>query len=109
MKTLEDFMEKNKPKKRKSIIENFKDDVLILHKEGYSVEQIQEFLKINNLSTSIGNIYYFIKKQIDQADKKDSKNFSLKQKENVEEVLSDDEPLTIANMRRKLKERNKDK
>ena len=61
MKTLEDFMKKNKPNKRKSIIENFKDDVLILHKEGYSVEQIQESLKINNLSTSVGNIYYFIK------------------------------------------------
>jgi len=108
MKVLNSFMKKNKPAKRKSVMKSYRDEILKLFDEDYSVNQIQDFLKLCGVETSIGNIYYFIKTQ---KKSKGGKNFSLQTNEensgdnNDTEVQNEDEEVTLTSMRRILKAR----
>jgi len=61
--TIEKFAEKNKPAKRKSVLKSYRDEILKLFEDDYSVNQIQDFLKTNGVETTKRNIYYFIKKE----------------------------------------------
>ena len=61
--TIDKFKKTNKPAKRTSALKSYKDEILKLYDDNYSVTQIQEFLKTNGVETTGRNIYYFIKKE----------------------------------------------
>jgi len=56
---LESFKKKVN-KKRKSTLEEFKDDIFELHVEGYSLQTISDYLKTKDIKTCISNISRFI-------------------------------------------------
>ena len=62
MKTLESFMKNCKPNKRVSCLSNFKDEIMSLYFENYTVQQILEFLKSNKVQISRAALYNFINK-----------------------------------------------
>jgi len=74
MKTLDSFTRKIKPNRRKSKLVKFEKEIHELYKNGYQVEQIQEFLKKNEIQVSLSYIWRFLKlnKNLDK------KSFSLK-------------------------------
>jgi hypothetical protein len=43
------------------------NEINILHKSDFRVEQIQEFLKSNDLKVSRSNVYFFINRHINSA------------------------------------------
>jgi len=62
MKTLESFMKNCKPNKRVSCLSTFKDEIMSLYFENYTVQQILEFLKSNKVKISRAGLYNFINK-----------------------------------------------
>jgi len=61
MKTLESFVKKIEPKRRKSKLAKFEKEIKELYNKGYRVEQIQEFLKLNGVSADRSYIFKFLK------------------------------------------------
>ena len=68
--TLEEFMKNNQPQKNRSKMKSFRDEILKLKKSDYTVQQIQDFLKDNNVETSTRNIHYYIAREL----RKETKN-----------------------------------
>jgi len=60
MKTLESFKKSNKAKKRVSKLLNYKDEIMDLYFENYTIEQILEFLKNNKVQISRAALYNYI-------------------------------------------------
>jgi len=74
MKTLDSFIKKTPPKKRVSQLKPFTNEILELYKQGYQVEQIQNFLAKNGVKKKPITIYKFLKNNKNQ----EAKNFSIK-------------------------------
>lgn len=55
-----EFMQNNPARKRVSILEPFRTEILKLKDAGYSVPQILEFLKVNNIEVSKTALISFI-------------------------------------------------
>lgn len=64
MKALEKFKAQSPPKRRVSKIQNFKNEVLELYNDNYSIEQIQDFLLQNDVKISTRRIYQFLKQNL---------------------------------------------
>lgn len=62
--TLEEFKKKNIPGKRKSVISQFRDEVLQLKSDGYTTKQIQKYLYDNNVETGLRNVHYYIAREL---------------------------------------------
>jgi hypothetical protein len=62
MKTLESFKIANKPTKRVSKLLTYKNEIMNLYFEHYTIEQILDFLKINKVKISKAALYNFINK-----------------------------------------------
>lgn len=62
MKTLEQFCKQNKPKRRQHKLEAFKDEILQLYNESYTIEQIQAYLETQRITASRSHVYSYIKK-----------------------------------------------
>ena len=89
MKSLDDFLKNNKPLRRVSKLENFKDEILKLYEKNFSVEQIIEFLQKNKVETTKWNLYKYLQKnKIKIGDSNVKKIFPSKIKKN--EITSDD-------------------
>jgi len=97
MQTLDDFLKKNEPLKRVSKLLKFEQEILQLHLKDFKIEQIQEFLKKNDVDISTRRIYEFIKKnknQINSSKKstllqiQDPTNNSKKQKNTKDKSLN---------------------
>ena len=78
---LEEFLKRKKPQKRKSKLFNFRDEILILKKEGFTFKDIQEFLELNGIKSSINNIYFFYKRELAKEKDKDIENDFAGEKE----------------------------
>lgn len=63
MKPLENFFIKNPPKKRVSKLKKYENEIMEMYEKNYKVEQIQEFLKTQNVEISVIGIYKFLQKQ----------------------------------------------
>lgn len=64
---LEDFMKKNKPLKKVSVLEPFQAEIKTLLKNDYTQEQILEFLKLSkNIQVSRQSLSKFLKKNLDK-------------------------------------------
>lgn len=63
MKPLENFFIKNPPKKRVSKLKKYENEIMEMYEKNYKVEQIQEFLKTQNVEISIAGIYKFLERQ----------------------------------------------
>lgn len=63
MKTLEKFKSKNLPEKRVSQLENFRDEIFELYEENYTVEQIVDFLQMQNVHVTVWGLYKFLGKK----------------------------------------------
>jgi len=62
MKKLEEFKKKIKPMQRKSILDEFFNEINDLLKDGYSIRQIYQYLKeYENLSISEQTLYKFVR------------------------------------------------
>ncbi len=62
--TLEEFKKTNIPRKRKSVISQFRDEVLQLKSDGYTIKQIQKYLCSNNVETCLRNVQYYIAREL---------------------------------------------
>ena len=62
MKTLSSFRKENTARRRKSKIDKFKKDVIFLKNDFFSVKQILNFLKINDIEITRQALYKFLKK-----------------------------------------------
>jgi len=62
MKPLENFLKKNPPQKRVSKLKEYENEIMEMHKKNYKIEQIQEFLKTQDVQISIAAIYKFFQK-----------------------------------------------
>jgi len=101
MKALDDFLKKVEPKKRKSKLIKFRDEILKLFENDYTVQQIQFFLKKQKVETSIPNIYKFIKKQQEV-----KKNFPLqKSGEMSNEPIKVDKEMNFSEFRQKFQQK----
>ena len=56
-----EFMKTHPVRKRASILEPFKDEILKLKRAGYSIRQIVEFLELNNVTISSNALNSFVK------------------------------------------------
>lgn len=79
MKTLEDFMHKHPPNRRQSKLKPFQHEILEMYNQGYKVEQIQEWLKLNKITVSVRAINKF-KQNLN------SKNSSLKNPKKIKKT-----------------------
>ena len=61
MKTLDQWCKTNHPQRRKSKLEDFHAEITELYSRGYQIEQIQLFLKSQNIEVSIRYIRKYIK------------------------------------------------
>lgn len=103
MKILEDFKSREPPKKRVSQLKKFQNEVKELHELDYTVEQIQDFLKLQKIKISTRRIYQFIKSKKNLS----NKNFSLQTPDrNTVEKKSDEQEdeITFKNFRNILKQ-----
>lgn len=62
MKILEQFCKTNDPKRRKSRLDAYHDEITELYDRGYQIEQIQDFLKSQKVNVSQSNLYKFLSK-----------------------------------------------
>lgn len=62
MKSLEDFLKNETPKRKVSKLKELENEIVQLYNQGYQVEQIQKFLSENKISTERSNVYKFLKK-----------------------------------------------
>ena len=61
MKTLDQWCKTNHPQRRKSKLEDFHAEITELYSRGYQIEQIQLFLKSQNIEVSVRYIRKYIK------------------------------------------------
>ena len=61
MKTLESFTKKVEPKRRTSKLKKYENEIKKLYIQGYRVEQIQDFLKLNGVSADRSYVFKFLK------------------------------------------------
>ena len=59
--SVEKFITEQEEKGRRSKLEPFKTDILLLKQKGFSQKQIQQFLKENGLKVGLTTINWFIK------------------------------------------------
>jgi len=78
---LEEFLKLNKPQKRKSKFFRFRDEILILKKEGFTLKKIQEFLELNGIKSDLANLSRFIKRELAKEKDKDIENDFAGEKE----------------------------
>jgi len=62
MKTLNSFRKENTARRRKSKIDKFRKDVIFLKNNYFSIKQILNFLKINDIEITRQALYKFLKK-----------------------------------------------
>lgn len=62
MKPLEKFKANSPPKRRVSKLKTIQNEVQDLYNSGYQVEQIQEFVKSQNINVSLSTIKRFLSK-----------------------------------------------
>ena len=87
--TLEEF-KSNKKKKKVSLLDKFKDEILELYNDGYSQETIVEFLKSKKIKTTRQNVSRYLKKTTQQLQKK--KTIESKEiKEKVIKIAQEDD------------------
>lgn len=58
--SVQDFMAQQKPAGRRSKLEPFKKDILLLAAKGYTLDQILEFLNKNNMQVSKTALHHFV-------------------------------------------------
>lgn len=61
MKTLEQFCNQNEPKRRKSKLDAYYDEITELYDRGYQIEQIRDFLKSQKIDISVRGIRKYLK------------------------------------------------
>lgn len=61
MKTLDQWCKQNEPKRRKSKLNAFDDEIIELYNKGYQIEQIQDFLKSQKIIVSVRGIRKYLK------------------------------------------------
>ena len=59
--SVEEFITEQEEKGRRSKLEPFKTDILLLKQKGFSQKQIQQFLMENGLKVGLTTINWFIK------------------------------------------------
>ncbi len=59
--SVEEFITEQEEKGRRTKLEPFKTDILLLKQKGFSQKQIQHFLKANGLEVGLTTINWFIK------------------------------------------------
>ena len=62
---LDEFMKQQPPKKARTILAPFLDDILTLKKEGYTEAVILEYLTENGVKTSQQNLNRFLRRQME--------------------------------------------
>lgn len=72
--SVKDFISRQEENGRRSKLEPFKSDILLLKQKGFSQKQIQQFLKENGLEVGLTTINWFVKtrsrtEQINQPEK----------------------------------------
>ncbi len=76
MTKLEKFMSRTEPKKSTTKLITALDDILVLKEQGYTLEQVQVYLKDEfKINTSLSNLSSFLKRQtfVNQVTKNDVK------------------------------------
>ena len=61
-----EFMETHKQAGKNSKLEPYRDDILLLKKEGYTQQQIIDFLKLNGVSVGMTTLNWFIRSRAGQ-------------------------------------------
>lgn len=56
-----EFMATHKQAGKNSKLEPYRDDILLLKKEGYTQQQIMDFLKLNGVSVGMTTLNWFIR------------------------------------------------
>ena len=103
MKTLESFLKKNLPMRRKSKLAEFKNEIFELYSRGFKVEQIQEFLIDNGVKKiSKQAIYDFLNKN-----KNGEQSQSIKKIENNNEKEIKHEEVSNPSSMKELREQFK--
>lgn len=59
--SVKDFISRQEENGRRSKLEPFKSDILLLKQKGFSQKQIQQFLKENGLEVGLTTINWFVK------------------------------------------------
>ena len=59
--SVKDFISRQEENGRRSKLEPFKSDILLLTQKGFSQKQIQQFLKENGLEVGLTTINWFVK------------------------------------------------
>ncbi len=62
--SVEKFITEQEEKGRRSKLEPFKSDILLLKQKGFSQKQIQQFLKENDLEVGLTTINWFVKTRL---------------------------------------------
>ena len=62
--SVEKFITEQEEKGRRSKLEPFKSDILLLKQKGFSQKQIQQFLKENSLEVGLTTINWFVKTRL---------------------------------------------
>ena len=62
--SVEKFITEQEEKGRRSKLEPFKSDILLLKQKGFSQKQIQQFLKENGLEVGLTTINWFVKTRL---------------------------------------------
>lgn len=62
--SVKDFISRQEENGRRSKLEPFKSDILLLKQKGFSQKQIQQFLKENGLEVGLTTINWFVKTRL---------------------------------------------
>lgn len=68
----DEFAAKVKPAKKRSCMEPFLADLQQLRAAHYTLAQLQDFLRMNNVEVSIGRISFFLNHRADKGEEKES-------------------------------------
>ena len=74
--TLEEFLGKNKPAGR-SKLDRFINEIFELKNQGFSLDQILDFLSINEVKVSKSTLHFFIKNKISTYKESPKKSFVI--------------------------------
>lgn len=74
--TLEEFLGKNKPAGR-SKLDRFINEIFELKNQGFSLDQILDFLSINEVKVSKSTLHFFIKNKISTYKESPKKSFFI--------------------------------
>lgn len=72
--SVEKFITEQEEKGRRSKLEPFKSDILLLKQKGFSQKQIQQFLKENGLEVGLTTINWFVKTRLRTEQSNQSEN-----------------------------------